>query len=135
MEAALFGILAGLIVFSVGSTMFLGFKLRRLNAQLAAHKKEEDHRKTEIHVLSHQVFEGYARLTTLEQTLEAFEQELSLGRHNPSFGGSNAYLSAIKLAKKGLSVEELTETCGVSRGEGELILQLHGTMRGSARAT
>lgn len=135
MEAALFGVLAGLTFFSVGSTMFLGSKLRRLNAQLAAHKKDEDHRKTEIHVLSHQIFEGYARLTKLEQTLEAFEQELSLGKHEPSSAGASVYLSAIKLAKKGLDVEDLMDSCGISRGEGELIWQLHGTPCGSASAT
>lgn len=40
---------------------------------------------------------------------------------------SRPYSQAIQLVQRGASVEELISTCGLTRGEAELICVLHGT--------
>lgn len=45
---------------------------------------------------------------------------------------SQTYDPAIKMAHKGADVEELVSTCGLARGEAELILLLHRSKTGSA---
>lgn len=40
-------------------------------------------------------------------------------------GGERHYGQAAHMAKKGASIEELVEVCGVSRGEAELIAMMH----------
>ncbi len=41
------------------------------------------------------------------------------------------YELAVKLARSGVAVEELAETCGLTRGEAELLSLANGTRRGT----
>lgn len=40
--------------------------------------------------------------------------------------GDRPYMHAIRLVQRGAAVEDLVASCGLARGEAELILQLHG---------
>lgn len=44
------------------------------------------------------------------------------------------YSQAIQLVQRGASVEELINTCGLTRGEAELICVLHGTREAHAKS-
>ncbi|MEJ2573771.1 MAG: DUF2802 domain-containing protein [Gammaproteobacteria bacterium] len=45
-----------------------------------------------------------------------------------------AYTRAIRLAQKGVDVNELVENCGLSRGEAELLLRIHRVQERHATA-
>ncbi len=63
------------------------------------------------------------RLTDLEQQLRLLEQRQDQsGLGQPADG---AYKMAIKLARRGAAVDDLVLTCGLSRGEAELVFRLH----------
>lgn len=47
---------------------------------------------------------------------------------------SRPYSQAIQLVQRGASVEELISTCGLTRGEAELICVLHGTREAHAKS-
>jgi len=65
-----------------------------------------------------------ARLQEVEQQLQLLaerQDQLDL-RRQPA---AHAYRLAIKLAQKGVPIEDLVATCGINRGEAELIAMLH----------
>ncbi len=72
-----------------------------------------------------------SHLQTLEQqqTQLAQKQDLVSKRQdklNLQDPGNMNYQQAIALVKKGVSIEELINTCGCSRGEAELLIMMHG---------
>lgn len=63
------------------------------------------------------------RLHEVEQQLRLLaERQDQLDLRQPA---NHAYRLAIKLAKKGVPVNDLVTTCGINRGEAELIATLH----------
>jgi hypothetical protein len=63
------------------------------------------------------------RLQEVEQQLRLLaERQDQLDLRQPA---DHAYRLAIKLAQKGVPVEDLVATCGINRGEAELIAMLH----------
>ena len=68
------------------------------------------------------------RLVQLEERfgqIEARQEELRFCDKE-----GQAYEVAAKLVRKGASVDELVSVCGISRGEAELIINLHDTGSG-----
>lgn len=70
------------------------------------------------------------RVNRLEQQArELYGRQEELGvrqdRIDQSSEGSASYEQAIKMARKGASVEDLVEVCGLARGEAELISMMH----------
>ncbi|MDD3519412.1 MAG: DUF2802 domain-containing protein [Chromatiales bacterium] len=64
------------------------------------------------------------RQTLVERKLKQLsEQQQQLLMRDPESG---PYMQAIRLAQKGASKEEIMSTCGLTRGEVELIASLHG---------
>lgn len=69
------------------------------------------------------------RLTKLEQRLRSQgERQDQLDLRT---SGERPYQQAGKLVRNGATVEELMETCGLTRGEAELIYMMNGTARAS----
>ena len=69
------------------------------------------------------------RLVRIEQQLRGVgERQDQLELHA---GGDRAYNHAIRLVHKGADVQELVSTCGLNRGEAELLLRLHGLAQAS----
>ena len=67
------------------------------------------------------------------KNLQQRQQELGVRQNNmvQSEGQEVSFDQAIKLARKGSSVEELMEICSLSRGEAELIAMMHRLDPGS----
>ncbi len=70
------------------------------------------------------------RVNRLElQMREVSTRQEQLGvrqdRIDSGSGDDRSYDQAIKMAKKGASVEDLVEVCGLARGEAELIAMMH----------
>jgi hypothetical protein len=64
-----------------------------------------------------------ARLQEVEQQLRLLaERQDQLDLRQPA---DHAYRLAIKLAQKGVPIDDLVATCGINRGEAELIAMLH----------
>lgn len=63
------------------------------------------------------------------ETLEGRCRQLGerLDRMDLREAGEAAYGHALRLARRGAPVEELVAQCGLSRGEAELLLRLHGS--------
>ena len=64
----------------------------------------------------------------LGQKLTSLESDLKVRNSAPQEGASSADISlrqAIELARKGATVDELIEICGLSRGESELLSTMH----------
>jgi hypothetical protein len=83
----------------------------------------------ELHVLQAQLAGAQRRLAALENqpapvAAPAVKPTLTFQPLEP------AYELANKLARKGATVDELIETCGLSRGEVDLIARLNQAPRG-----
>lgn len=62
------------------------------------------------------------KLDTEQQLRRLAERQQQADYREPT---SPAYNHAIKLAQKGVSIEELMAVCGLVRGEAELLIRLH----------
>lgn len=81
-------------------------RLQRLDTALAEAAAENDRRLAEIEQRLEKLFENQEQLRLLDED-----------------GGS--YSHAIRLARRGATVEELVRDCGVNRGEAEILISLH----------
>lgn len=64
------------------------------------------------------------RLNRLEEDLGRLRHRLDTVASQET-GGGPAFAQAIRLARRGVGVEEVMETCGLSRMEAELVVTLH----------
>ncbi|TCS70140.1 uncharacterized protein DUF2802 [Sulfuritortus calidifontis] len=105
---------------------------RRSKAQPAVRVEPQAGNEAEVAMLKAQVLALSARLEILER--ELVEQSARLGEAKPAaprFGGAreeaalSPYAQATQLARQGATASELTERCGISRGEAELIVALN----------
>ncbi len=71
----------------------------------------------EIRVLREEVGELRDELAEMRGELEVLK--------NIQVSGNSPYTQAIQMAREGSSAGEVAETCGISRGEAELIVAMH----------
>ena len=84
----------------------------------------------EVLVLSNDVAAGNRRLMQLERQLAGANTQHE--KPAPAAPIGQAYEVAVNLVRKGADTDELMETCGLSRGEAELISGLYRAPAGSA---
>jgi uncharacterized protein YciW len=73
---------------------------------------------TETSALRDEVANLRARLDALEHYVQQVQAE--------STSESSPYNRAIQMAKQGRDIGSISERCGISRGEAELIVSMHG---------
>ena len=69
-------------------------------------------------VLRNEIENLNARVTVLEQFIQQLQAE--------SASESTPYTRAIQMARQGRNASQISESCGISRGEAELIVSMHG---------
>lgn len=67
-----------------------------------------------------------AQLDELRQRVDALESGLGHLRLDEPPNETTPYQRAIILARQGRGPVDISETCGISRGEAELIVSIHG---------
>jgi uncharacterized protein YoxC len=85
---------------------------------------------TDLRALCHAAVQVGERVNRMEGELKGLQQrQQELGVRQDNMAHSEpleaSFEQAIKLARKGSSVEELMEICNLSRGEAELIAMMH----------
>lgn len=101
----------------------VGFGLyRRLNNRLTGHQADIKRLRKENKVILAGAVGVGQRIVDLEKQIHelSFRQEKKIVQ-KPS---TNSYLQASKLAQMGASLEDITESCALSRAEAELVLVL-----------
>lgn len=94
--------------------VWLGSRRRRAGADKAARGEDMA---VELARLREEVTAMRQRLDTLETRVGAPPSKMS--------EAETPYGRAVRLARDGLSAQELANRCGISRGEAELIVALH----------
>lgn len=102
----------------------------RINVTLRAQQQTQATIQTDLRALCNAAVQMGERVNRNEvelKNLQQRQQELGLRQDNMVQGDTNevSFDQAIKLARKGSSVEELMEICSLSRGEAELIAMMH----------
>ena len=108
-----------LLALVVATTSYRLFKLNRMQAEKVANLQSQ------LSVLCAGAVGTDDRIHKFEQTLSTLQE-----RHNTlSLGTTSApqsYEHAIRLARKGVAVEQLIDNCNLSDEEAHLISRLHG---------
>ena len=87
------------------------------------HKKAIHSMQKDIHALCAGAINMGKHLDGLEQRIRRLaERQDQLELRDPL---EQTYAHAIRLAQKGVDVNELVESCGLARGEAELLLRVH----------
>lgn len=71
--------------------------------------------------------EMLARIEALTQRVAALEARIPSESDAPPLAATSPYHRSIQLAQQGLTAAQIAESCGISRGEAELIVSLHQT--------
>lgn len=104
-------------------TLVMCALLWRANAREVITQREFGKLQQELAVLKGEMSAVWPRLTQSEDRITHLsERQDHLDLRDPM---TQTYEPAIKLAHKGADVEELMSTCGLARGEAELIAMLH----------
>lgn len=64
-----------------------------------------------------------SRIAALEQLIQQLQAENAAAENTPEI---TPYTRAIQMARQGRNVSTISESCGISRGEAELIVSMHG---------
>lgn len=92
---------------------------RIINEQLAAMNRIQK----DIHALCAGAINMGKHVDVLEQRIRRLaERQDQLELRDPM---EQTYAHAIRLAQKGVDIDELVENCGLARGEAELLLRIH----------
>lgn len=108
-----------LITLVIGTTSYRLFKLNRMQAEKIAGLQNQ------LSVLCAGAVGTDNRIHKFEQTLTTLQERhntLSLG----TTSSPQSYEHAIRLARKGVSIEQLIDNCNLSDEEAHLISRLHG---------
>lgn len=70
--------------------------------------------------------ELHADIEQLTQRIDALEKQI-VKMHAENLQESSPYNRAIQMARQGRDAVRISESCGISRGEAELIVSMHGT--------
>ena len=102
----------------------------RINAALRAQQQTQTTIQTDLRARCNAAVQMGERVNRNEvelNNLQQRQQELGVRQNNmvQSEGQEVSFDQAIKMARKGSSVEELMEICSLSRGEAELIAMMH----------
>lgn len=114
-------IAAAVLLVQLLTLVLLGWRLARLSRQVTAlaGRRPEAHGDVPVSLL-------VTALSRLEQRLARMEQAQSDTPQATQGGGSDrSYQLAQRLARQGASAEQITEACGISLQEAELLLRLH----------
>lgn len=96
---------------------------RRLLARLLAAEQLVEQLQTDVRGLCSGAVGAAKRVSRVESTLRMQKERIErVELHEP---GEQSYGQAMRMAKKGAPLDELVETCGLSRGEAELIITLN----------
>lgn len=127
-------LIAGRAVFLVFSFVVAAVAFTRWR-RAASHDAERV--TTQLSALSERLGEIEAGLALLDSRLSDICRQVEApvrAAPAPSQGASPSYPIAIRLARNGASLEELMESCGLSRQEAELVKRLHAPPKRGGRA-
>ena len=112
-----------LAVVTIIATTLVFRHIRTINSRLAAAEQLAEQLLTDVRGLCSGAVGAAKRVNRVEGVLRMQKERIErVELHEP---GEQSYLQAVRMAKKGAPVEELVETCGLSRGEAEFILMLN----------
>jgi hypothetical protein len=97
---------------------------RRLRRALAGAQARIAALETDLKTLCTSVAGVGQRLGPLEQQLHGIEERQTLIELRDS--GERSLTQAIRLANQGADTQAIISTCGLNRGEAELLMRLHG---------
>jgi hypothetical protein len=122
-------------VFLIGACTMLGWAVLRWRRQMQVESsrlfEQLDLALVELRALSDAVQRLDGRLDALSGQVEAGTRQAPV---NPGVA-ARGYDLALRLAKRGASIEELVGSCGITKHEAELLLRLHGTRSNPADST
>jgi len=125
-------LIAGRAVFLIAAfaVMAMAFLRWRRAAQTDAQRifEQLDIALSEIRSLSDQTAAVAARLDTLEERLDYSLRAAPAVSSAPQRG----YETAVRIARGGAGVEQITNLCGLTRHEAELLVRLHGAGQAGA---
>lgn len=117
---------AEILVVLIGLAIFLAVVFRMLWQYIAKQDNIICELDARVDELAQVCSEYEPQLAAMRLEIQHVRQDMALYERLARESGSSAYQSAISLAKKGFNVNQLISACGISIGEAELILQLHG---------
>lgn len=109
--------------------LYLGLKKlgTRLQQQDAQQLERMQRLKTEVLTYQQGSIRMGEELTTLRDQLKRMEdKQMRIDQHDPQ---SLPYNQAARLVGLGASVEDLTQSCGLSKAEAELVAKLHAARK------
>jgi hypothetical protein len=120
-----------ILIFAVSA--LLGAALLQVILAIAGYRSRSERRQRDrgLRALQEELLAMNGANATLARRISLLEQHLSQvtayqeeNTHTGPIG--QAYEVAVNLVRKGTDVDELVSTCGLSRGEAELIMRLYG---------
>ena len=121
--------IAGLVCVVVALAILAVFVARRWQRQHAADAAAAKALQTDLGALSAVIAGLGSRLVRIEQQLHGVSERQNQLELRP--GGERSYSHAIRMVHKGADVNELVASCGLNRGEAELLLRVHGMAQAS----
>lgn len=121
------GVVAAVVIGLMVMTVIM---LRRRQAKhAAANAAELQALRTDLGAMCASIAGFGERLVRIEQQLRSVADRQDQLELRP--GGERSYAHAIRMVQKGAGVEELVASCGINRGEAELLLRVHGLAQAS----
>lgn len=102
---------------------------RRQAKRAAASAAELQALRTDLGAMCASIAGFGERLVRIEQQLRSVGDRQEQLELRP--GGERSYAHAIRMVQKGADVDELVASCGINRGEAELLLRVHGMAQAS----
>lgn len=130
MPSPSFNMLSILLVLSGVVLLVLIIALARIKASLRQQAELQVSMQSDLRALCNAAVQVGERVNKLEGSLKSLQQrqeELGVRQDQMALNDPQdvSFGQAIRLARKGSSVEELMEVCSISRGEAELIAMMH----------
>jgi len=107
------------------SVLLVFFLLRRQQQRLQLQLKQQDLQHEQLQEQLRLFLDGAQGLGNRLNALESHVSKPTTNQHNTTANGEASVRQAIELARKGATVEELVDICGLSKGEAELMTTIH----------
>ena len=115
----------GVAVVVIGLLMMAAVVMRRRQLKRVADREAAlQALRTDLGAMCTSVAGFGERLVRIEQQLRSVADRQDQLELRP--GGERSYAHAIRMVQKGAEVDELVASCGINRGEAELLLRVHG---------
>lgn len=115
-------LLAGILVLSIYiAEMLLLLRRRHADGEASAPSVFRENRKEPD--LKQEIAQLASRVELLEQRLATLQAEQADAEQTP-------YQRAIQMARQGRDASRIAQSCGISQGEAELIVSVHGAQSG-----